>query len=359
MHNFLEIQALQIEITNHCNASCPQCPRNFFGGKVIPTLPLTAWTLEDFQSRVDKKLLKQLNNIYFCGTYGDPCTNNALVSIAKYVKSQNPLIQIGLHTNGGVNNSKFFQQLAKIVDFIAFGIDGLEDTNHVYRRGVNWDRLIKNACSFIQEGGIAYWDFIVFEHNQHQVEEASQLSQRLGFTKFSIKRTGRFLGHDHVERETAPVYDRKGTIEYEIALPTNKKYLNNNYQAIDKISQLSTVENYAQTTKINCNSKRIREIYIGADGFVFPCGWLHDRMYGPSIINHSDHTRIHNLMTQVGGLTQTNIFYNSLENIVNGPWLDAIEQSWDNGQRLSRCGIMCGESINLIGEQNIEIVYKK
>jgi len=359
MHNFLEIQALQIEISNHCNASCPQCPRNFFGGKVIPTLPLKSWTLKNFKDVVDKNLLTQLSNIYFCGTYGDPCTNNALVSIAEYVKSQNPLIQIGLHTNGGVNTSAFFQRLAKTVDFIAFGIDGLEDTNHVYRRGVSWARLIKNACSFIEAGGIAYWDFIVFKHNQHQVNKARELSQNLGFIKFSIKRTGRFLGYDHVERDTVPVYNRKGKIDYEIALPTNKEYLNDNYQTINEISQSNTLENYAQTTKINCNSKRIREIYIGADGFVFPCGWLHDRMYGPNIINHSDHTRILNLMTQAGGLLQTNVFYNSLENIVNGPWFKTIEQSWGNNQRLSRCGIMCGESINLIGNQNIEIVYKK
>lgn len=358
MYDFSQIRSLQLEITNHCNAACPQCPRNFFGGSTIPTLPLQRWSVKTFRRTV-LDLVPQLTDLYFCGTYGDPCTNNDLIDMARLARDKNPAIRIGLHTNGGANRPDFFKQLAEVVDFVAFGIDGLEDTNHVYRRGVRWSRVMENAASFIQAGGCAYWDYIVFEHNQHQVDAARELSQHLGFARFSIKRTGRFLGYNHVEKDSVTVYDRKGKPEYNISKPTDAQYLNNNYQSIQHIQQQSTLEQYAQSTQIDCNACRIKEVYVGADGFVFPCGWLHDRLYGPTIDQHSDHGRIRDLMTQAGGWTQANVFHTALQQIVDGPWFQAISQSWTNSQRLSRCGIMCGDRINLIGDQNTEIVYKK
>jgi MoaA/NifB/PqqE/SkfB family radical SAM enzyme len=358
MYNFSQIQSLQLEITNHCNAACPQCPRNFFGGAVIPTLPLQRWSAKTFQRTVSS-LIPQLTDLYFCGTYGDPCTNSELVAMAELARSVNPNIRIGLHTNGGANRPEFFERLAQTVDFVAFGIDGVADTNHVYRRGVKWNRVMENVTSFIKAGGQAHWDYIVFAHNQHQVESARKLSQDLGFSRFSVKRTGRFLGYDHVAKDSITVYRRNGKPDYDIAKPTDPQYLNTNYQVIQQIQQHSTLEEYAQSTKINCNACRIGEVYVGADGFVFPCGWLHDRLYGPKIDQHSDYGRVRDLMTQSGGWTQANVFHTPLEQIVNGAWFQAIEQSWNNAQRLSRCGVMCGDRINLIGDQNSEIVYKK
>ena len=44
---------------------------------------------------------------------------------------------------------------------------------------------------FRAAGGHAQWDFIVFRHNQHQVERAQQLSREWGFSKFQVKKTAR------------------------------------------------------------------------------------------------------------------------------------------------------------------------
>lgn len=35
-----------------------------------------------------------------------------------------------------------------------------------------------------------------------------------------------------------------------------------------------------------------------------------------------------------------------------------IKRSWTNESRLERCGVMCGDKFNLIGEQNQEVAYK-
>ena len=69
---------------------------------------------------------------------------------------------------------------------VVWGIDGLEDTNHIYRVGAKWEKIINNAKAFIDAGGIASWQFIEFEHNKHQIEEAKQLAKELGFKEFRL-----------------------------------------------------------------------------------------------------------------------------------------------------------------------------
>ena len=43
------VKSIQLEISRYCNASCPQCPRNYFGGETIPTLSLRKWTTTEFK----------------------------------------------------------------------------------------------------------------------------------------------------------------------------------------------------------------------------------------------------------------------------------------------------------------------
>jgi MoaA/NifB/PqqE/SkfB family radical SAM enzyme len=357
MYSFDQIQSLQLEISTYCNASCPQCPRNFFGGKTIPDLPLKKWTLNDFKNIFTIDFLKQLKQIYLCGTYGDPMTNTKVVDICKFLKNNNPSVEIGLHTNGGIGSTETYQQLGPIVKFIAFGIDGLDDTNHLYRKHTKWKKIMQNAEIFISSGGYAIWDFIVFEHNQHQVEQARQLSKNMGFKEFNVKKTSRFINRSHQFNKSLDVLDHKGFIEYQISIPTVPEYVNNGYQKIIDYSK-SEFKEYLSSCKISCNSKKIKEIYIGADGFVFPCGWLHDRLYGPEIGTHTDHIMIKKLMTDAGGWANTNVFYTPLEKIIKDNWFNILEKSWTSGQRLERCAMMCGENINVIGPQNADINYK-
>jgi MoaA/NifB/PqqE/SkfB family radical SAM enzyme len=306
------------------------------------------------------EFLGQLKQIYFCGTYGDPLANRDLVEMCRFLKEGNPGIEIGIHTNGGIGNTQKYQKLAAYTDFIAFGIDGLEDTNHVYRRHVNFDKVIENSRAYIQAGGCAIWDFIVFKHNQHQVDQAREFALGMGFHEFNVKKTSRFLNRKHEFNDNLLVYNKNGFIDYAIALPDNRDHVNEQYQVLDTIrTEHSSIERYAMTTCVSCNSKRIKEIYIGADGFVFPCGWIHDRLYGPEVETHKDHFKLKEMIARAGGLTATNIFHATLEKIINRGWFDIIEQSWQTENRLERCGMMCGERVNLIRSQNKDIKYKK
>ena len=86
---------------------------------------------------------------------------------------------------GGTKNKLFWQSLAQLPKVVTiWGIDGLEDTNHIYRQNVKWDKLMENISYYMSVGGRGAWQFIVFEHNKHQLDMARLYADDLGFFGF-------------------------------------------------------------------------------------------------------------------------------------------------------------------------------
>jgi MoaA/NifB/PqqE/SkfB family radical SAM enzyme len=352
-YQYQNIKSVELEISTFCNAACPQCPRNIQGGKTIHNLPLINWEFDQLRSILKIEFVRQLKMIYFCGTYGDPMTNPDIAKMCSWLKEINPNIRLGIHTNGGVGKNVSYKNLSSLVDFIAFGIDGLEDTNHLYRKNTNWNAIMKNVRTFIDHDGHAVWDFIIFRHNQHQVETARLLSRELGFQEFNVKKTGRFFNKAHKMVGKVDVLDLNGNKEYVLEPPTNTEYLNRAYQNLTQID----FDAYIKQTKITCYWRKNNMIYIGADGYVFPCGFLHDRLYGIEAEQTLDHKKILDWMEKIGGQHLANVFHTELSQIINGTWFQHIQNSWQS-DRLERCAVLCGENVNLLSEQNVSIKYK-
>jgi hypothetical protein len=72
---------------------------------------------------------------------------------------------------------------------------------------------------------------------------------------------------------------------------------------------------------------------VSADGMIFPCGWLHDRLFGPEVESTSDHMMMKTMLSRIGGSLQANCQYRDLEVIVNGKWFRLISQSWGGQTR--------------------------
>ena len=105
---------------------------------------------------------------------------------------------IKFHSNGGVRLNKFWTRLGELLTperrgTCIFALDGLEDTLHLYRQNVKYRVVERNARSFIAAGGRAVWKFIVFAHNEHQVDEARIRSEAFGFDRFQVVKTKRFF----------------------------------------------------------------------------------------------------------------------------------------------------------------------
>jgi len=195
------IKEIHIEPTTVCQAECSMCPRTV-AGYHLDKNKNTEIDLNMFKTLIGP-YISSLEKILFCGVLGDPAASKDLLKMIEWSIEQNNNIVIGMNTNGGLRNGQWWEKLAQltrenIFSYVVFSIDGLEDTNHIYRKNVVWKNLIENAKSFIDNGGNAQWDSLIFKHNQHQVEEMKQLAQSLKFNIFRIKVSSRFTGDDKV-----------------------------------------------------------------------------------------------------------------------------------------------------------------
>ena len=284
LYKYEDVRVVHLEITEKCQATCPMCDRNQNGGADNPNLGLHELSLEDVQSIMPPEFVKQLDRIYMCGNFGDPIIAKDTLEVFQYFRSQKKELTLGMNTNAGAKKPEWWRELAKTLgnwSYMKFSFDGLGDTNHLYRQGVNWDIAWENALAFIEAGGKAEWDYLIFEHNEHQVEEARALAEKVGFRKFIPKKTGRFFSTMQIAgKEKHQAVNRKGEKQQLLAKPKEVKYQN---KALDKINELKekhgSLENYFDNVEISCKVAAEKNMYLSAEGLVLPCCWVAGNMY--------------------------------------------------------------------------------
>lgn len=189
-----EARVLHLEVTTNCNLRCPQCRRTE-GDLPNEVLRHGEMTLERAKETFSPEFIRGLRKMFMCGNFGEPAMAKDCLDIYRYFRECNPDIELGMNTNGSLRNASWWKELASILnqplDFVIWSIDGLQDTNHIYRRDAVWSKVMANAQAFIDAGGHAHWDYLVFEHNKHQVDEAEALARSMGFLWFRLKETER------------------------------------------------------------------------------------------------------------------------------------------------------------------------
>ena len=232
-------KVLHLEPTDVCQAACPLCAR-----EVDPTfnkLVKNHLTVEQVQKYFSDSDIANLDKMFMCGNYGDPVAGVHTIELYDYFRKVNPTITLGMNTNGAIRGQWWWNQIGlrfnQPQDYCVFSIDGLEDTNHIYRKNVNWDNLIANATTFINAGGSAHWDMLVYKHNEHQVDACEKLARDLGFTWFRAK-------------------------------VSKRPFIN----GVEMPVSWQQVEFHPGS--IHCHAIEEQSIYIDAQGRISPCCWL-------------------------------------------------------------------------------------
>lgn len=237
-----DIKILHLEPTDVCQAACALCAR-----EIDPNFNKSQshhLDMHKIMQVIDADRIANLEKMFMCGNYGDPAAGKWTLHIYRTFRKLNPNIVLGMNTNGALKSALWWQELANIFnkprDYVVFSIDGLEDTNHIYRKNVNWSRLMENARAFIAAGGSAHWDMLVYQHNQHQVDACEQLAKDMGFTWFRAK----------VSRRT-PVNG--------LSFP---------------IGWANPIQEFGP---VHCQALKESSLYIDAHGREHPCCWLGSR----------------------------------------------------------------------------------
>jgi MoaA/NifB/PqqE/SkfB family radical SAM enzyme len=365
MFSYNKIDEYQLEITSYCNAACPQCPRNENGQGINRRMPLCHLDRHVINSRFTNDLCKRLRQIFFCGSYGDPIMHPEFLDILEDFRNKNPSLWLYIHTNGGVHDPDYWTEIARIMNGygqIDFGIDGLEDTLHLYRKNVKYNKVIENAKAFIHAGGRAQWSFIVFKHNEHQVAQVKQLGNQLGFYNVLIRKTGRFFNHRTLEEmPTWPVGD-----EYVIEPPVSQQYRNQSIMFLPELKKrYANIKDYFDSTKIRCDALLGNKVAVNAEGLVLPCNFFNHNLYDRRFYEHGVLPEANELSSPNGSnqvrnflesydLDSFNINFHSLEKIFNNSMWSDLVNSWNKtlaDARLFECAMTCGSNFTKVWDQ--------
>lgn len=292
----------------------------------------------DLHRRLSQEIKpNSLKYIQFNGNYGDFAASANALDIVKHWKVVG-VPKILFNTNGSIRTPEWWTQMAHALgpdDLVIFSIDGLEDSNALYRVGANWDRILENCRAFISAGGRARWDFILFEQNQHQVDQAIELAQKTGFRSIRIKKTNRFLRDHEIrnwKRDFQGETHRLGG-QLETAFDDiSKKYRN--------------VSEFIAQETVHCEYQRLGGgIFIDFQGRVWPCCWTATGAFlAPETIQHQQLQRIYTLY----GENFNSLLHHSLAEILSGEWYrQAFVESWSKDStsvppKLWACVKTCG-----------------
>jgi MoaA/NifB/PqqE/SkfB family radical SAM enzyme len=325
---------IMAEMTDYCNAACPMCNRYDWDLNLLKGITNTHHTTLDFvKQRIGEEVISKLKGWLCQGTYGDASVNPETIEIFKYLKEVNPNINIQMITNGGARNTEFWKTLAELKVYVTFSIDGLEDTNHLYRRNVKWTNLMKNVNAFISNGGGATWSFLVFKHNQHQIEETKKLSKELGFKDFEyafserwqdFNSEGKYRDITSLEVDDYVIEKPEEQKEDFVKLGDDLTMSKNVFQMEDK--------NDFYTRKVSCWACQPtkHEIYLRANGYVSPCCILGD-------VERNEPKQL------IKDYEKINLHHTDLKTILEGDFFRDISDGINGGEkRLQGCYHACG-----------------
>jgi len=338
MIEYQNIRIVQVELTTRCQAQCPGCERNIFGLEEIPNLPDYDMSLDQFATIFTDDFLRQLDHIMFCGNLGDSAIAKDFLPIINYIRTVNPNLHMRLSTNGSMRSADWWKQLANVAQGhldVWFALDGLEDTHEIYRRGTSWHKIIENATAYIQGGGPAYWQFIPFEHNQHQIRDCIKLSKQLGFSGVKIPQFVRGTNAPSVYKDGRVIWIKESNLKPVKDIfeqpAANASWEDARQEIYNRAKQMQEGTEPPQPvspvfleawpkeyqTNLYCITKEAGIIFLAANGEVYPC--CYTGSFPRDIIGLPDVKKlingVHNNALEVG-----------LETAIQ--WFYKVEQTW-------------------------------
>ncbi|MEM8793724.1 MAG: radical SAM protein [Pseudomonadota bacterium] len=322
-----------IELTDKCNARCPMCPRTNHLDHCRPNRDVVhnvELSLADFQEHFTPAFCARTEKVIFGGAYGDPLAAPELLEIVEHLTGHG--VGVAIATNGSLRKPEWWARMgramARTPSTLELHIDGLEDTTHLYRIGTSYEKIVENAEAYIATGARAEWHFILFGHNEHQVEEAHARSRALGFDGFTLIDSIRF--------------GPKGEFHFQKPDGAEGKYWEPERKAADfrlaedgslTIAPPEEADRAPELTDgIDCKSARRNSPYISAHGIVSACCWMTGS--AEEFAFHAEN----GLMKDRFSIRKRPL----AEIMADEPFASLYADAWE-ADRLTTCQIKCGK----------------
>tara|TARA_B100001057_G_scaffold491986_1_gene583412 strand:- start:3490 stop:4431 length:942 start_codon:yes stop_codon:yes gene_type:complete len=297
------LEWIDIELTSFCNISCKGCFR-VMSKEADKILNKTYLDLDVIKEKFQKEMFPNIKIINFCGSVDEPTTHPQFFEIIKHFATWN--CHINVATNGSLRTESWWSKLAGFMPeshVVTWGIDGSDETSEMYRQGSNFKKVQKNFRAFIGSGGRAHWQFIVFEHNEHQLEIAKQMAINEGFKEFKT-----IISH---RKDTGGVKHKKLEVE--------------------------------ESPSISCKYGNQKRIFVNHMGNVIPCCHLNSKML-EFAVNDKQKDRFEQILVENNYMSDINLKNVSLDQAMYGKvWTD-IQESWNSNNRIPKCESVCKQN---------------
>jgi hypothetical protein len=398
---------IHIEISSNCNSRCLDCGRFVKGTDTInPYVDIGSKgniSISAIENIFDKSISETARYVNFTGTYGDFTLHPNALDIMKcisnkihpHIKNRNKneltdKIRLLAETNGGARDDewwhKFGDYILKYFDkgsLVIFALDGTDnDTHQMYRRGVDFDTVLRHAKILIDKGIRTRWSFISFAHNEHQLDEAKQMANEIGFTQFRIRRSR--LRHNpktitNVKQKKKNISDKqisKSQMYTDLVKEKEHSVVND----VPKPWYKKKIDDYVNETSIECEWKKKQQISIDYTGRVWQCcyfsNFYHYNLNLPDYEHVSNNAYDYNYNNQNYERLSVyedryndkwnNINHRTLSNILGHDFFTTdLPDSFNNttehkhNPRIVRCSKFCGEKSRTLDKKLTSINKEK
>ena len=183
-------RSIVIDASNKCSLQCHKCGRQWYmdNKRKIPGETLS---LENFT-----KLTNYYNSfIEFCGQISDITMNPNLKDFLKVTHDKG--IPTKVSTAASYRSSDWYIDCfnANRNAEWMFGIDGMPEESHWYRKNQNGEKLFDIMIKGRELGMKIRWQYIIFRYNQNSIEEAKALARQHGIV-FELNYSSRWDKND-------------------------------------------------------------------------------------------------------------------------------------------------------------------
>lgn len=324
------LNILQVELSTVCNALCLGCVRtdnaNFNTQKT--TIPKAKY--------LDIRLIKELflteasrsiTKIEFCGNIDEPLAHPDLLPLLEHLHGLRPDLRVSIHTNGGLGTPETFEKISRLLcrfeseSNFRFSIDGLSDTNSIYRQNVKWDKVIENLRAATSGGGKVIWQFLTFPWNLHQVDAARAMAIDTGCTEFWVRP------------------DRSSATEIGLEKIQLRKQAKNRQNTVGRLSELRS---YARMKghPISCSFKQFGMLFLSWEGKIWPCCFISNVLYESDLKKRVFAKHFTSRYPE----NFNDLHHHTFDEILAGPLFKKdLMQSWKNGGADDKLAFRCVE----------------
>ncbi len=248
---------ISIETGNVCNLRCPLCPTN---DEEQGGVEKGLMSFEDFKVIFDKigPFVKTIDLF----SWGEPFLNKDIGKMIRYAREKKPALRMFIDSNLNVLSEEQLDAAVRYeLDVLKVSCDGAtREIYEKYRVGGDLARVMENIQRIIsRKKELAsgkpriIWKYLVFKHNQFEVEKAREMSGKMGI-EFEASGMRTDCAKEIFEKVEDSV-KRDGSW-----IPDRPEY--NNYGDLGKMK--NTCEKPWRTLTVNWN------------GDVVPCGAIYD-----------------------------------------------------------------------------------